>query len=374
LDALSANWGHGGTGGSGGKGHGGSSGAGKGGSSASAGLGEGGLAGESGEAGEAGAPANGGSAATGGKGGSGATGGKGGSGPAGGSSGTGGSGGASCVCGGSQGGSSQGGSSQGGGTQQCTDLSVGTPVGDTGVTDCGACGVTCSTEGSTKQVCTSGVCVTPTCMPLYADCNSDAQPVLNDGCETFLDELDHCTTDCTAAAATCDPAKVCNAGTCVAPDGLVVLSTPMTTMSTDATRFSDIFPNYPLNLESTTVTVRVYAPGATGGTINVFFSDQNSGFGPETQVDLATISQKWTDITIPGVSAGSYNGKIVKQLNLRIQGGPPSVTDPTVVYVDWVRTSNPLVNDTFDTGVSGFVKSGLIAMPGSSLSWVAALP
>jgi len=305
------------------------------------------------------------------------------------------------------------------GVKGCVDLSVGTPADD-GVTNCGACGTTCaldnaasatcaaaicaltctsgfadcnattandgcesdlttpahcgscsnacSMSGVTSTQCAAGVC-TPTCAPSYADCNGSSLPAPNDGCEFFYDALDHCTTGCTDAVVACEATQVCNAGSCVAPDGIAVLSTPLNAIG-DKTRFSDIFPGYPLDLTGASVTVRVYAPGATGGTIKFFASDNSSSFGAEIILDLTSLNQKWTDVSVPITDLDVQH---IKQVNLLVTADG-TYANPTVVYVDSVRTSNQLVNETFDSSFGGFMKSGLVAVDGASVSWTAAMP
>jgi hypothetical protein len=309
------------------------------------------------------------------------------------------------------------------GTAECVDLDVGTPDGD-GVTNCGACGTTCSLDhadsatckvgvceplcesdfgdcntsadndgcetelttitncgacdhacsviGATNSECTAGQCA-PTCAPPFADCNSGTSLAQDDGCEVFLDTLDHCMTSCNAAPVACDPTMVCNAGSCVAPDGVVALSTPLT-LSSDAQRFSDVFPANPVNLEDATVTVRVYVPGATGGTLGVFLSDIGSNFAPQLTMDLTVLSEKWTDITVQATSAGAFSAKTVKQLNLLVQGGAGTLANPTIVYVDSVRDSKQVINDDFDSSYGGFSKSTLVFVAGSTITWSAAMP
>ena len=385
LDALSAKYGHAGASGKGGAG----------GKSGGSSLGGEAGSGEGGEAGQS-TPDE-----TGGKGGSGATGGKGGSDATGGS-------GTCTMCGDSE---------------ECIDVSVGTPDGSNGITNCGDCDITCSLDNVENAKCTAGVCApqcvtgfgncntaandgcetdltttancglcaracsqigtastecvsgrcTPTCTPGYADCNGDAQPVVNDGCEFFLEALDRCTTSCSATAVACEATKVCNSGACVAPAGVVALSTPLANQS-DAQRFSDVFPLVPINLEGTSITVRLYAPGATGGSLSVFMSDNSSNFGPTTTFDLLLLSTKWTDVTIPCTSAGAFDVKITKQINLLVQGGATAMTNPTVVYVDSVRTSNLAINDTFDASSGGFVKSSYVFVMGSAITWSATMP
>jgi hypothetical protein len=395
FDALSADYGkHGGAGG-------GSSKAGASGDEDTSGS-----AGDDGEAGDVG---------TGGKGGKGGTGGKGGKGGTGGGAihpgGSGGTAGGPCAPG----------SAICGAMTECTDLAVGNPDGNS-VDNCGTCGTTCSLVNASSATCTAAKCApkcktgfddcnaatkndgceadlatptscgvcgkvcspngtssvecsegtcTPTCGDRYADCNSDS----DDGCEVYLDKLDACTlTDgCNGDHVACGPLQVCNTGSCVAPQGVAVLSTPLTD-TPQKHRFADIFP-YP-NLEGATLTVRAYAPGATGGTLVMYMSDETSGYSqPYLYTELKTLNDHWVDITIPVASGGNFNAKRVKQINLELWGETgPWLSPATVVYVDSVRTSNQAVNDTFNTSYAPFVQSSLQVVPGSTLGWVDAMP
>jgi hypothetical protein len=235
---------------------------------------------------------------------------------------------------------------------------------------CGTCQYACSNSGTTSRSCTSGIC-SPTCMPRYANCNAVGHVPYDDGCETYLDRLDQCGTACGVSVA-CNPNKVCNDGSCVAPSGLTVLSVPATDMTGAQTRFSYIIPKNPVNLEGATVTLRVYAPGATGGTLALFASDNSSAFGPQVTTKLVALSQKWTDISVTIVSP-AINATQTRQINLLVTTGP-GATDPTMVYIDGLRATSPGVNDTFDTSIGGWVKSGLIAVSGSTVGWVQAIP
>lgn len=237
-------------------------------------------------------------------------------------------------------------------------------------TDCSACGHACSSNGAVSQECVSGRC-TPTCAPAYADCNGSATLAQDDGCELYLDSLDECTTGCAATRVACDPAKVCNGGSCVAPAGVVILSTPLTDTA-QAQRFADLLAP---NLEGATLIIRAYAPGAMGGTLVTFLSDTMSGFSPTTiSTDLTSLSQKWTDITIPIATLGSFHANIVKQVNLEVHSSTGPWLNPTIVYVDSIRTSNLVVNDTFDSGFGNFVSSSLVTVTGSTIGWAASIP
>lgn len=255
----------------------------------------------------------------------------------------------------------------------------------TTIENCGACDYACSLKGATATECVSGGCA-PTCGPRYADCNSTAALAADDGCEFYLDTLTECTKGCTASRVACGPTQVCNSGNCVAPQGLAVLSVPLDQYTVDdpGTRFADTYSPL-VDLEGTTMTVRVYAPGATGGNLLVYLSDSNSTAGSGAgSVPLTTLNNKWVDITFPIASTPAttppFNAKAVKQVNIELHAGTGPWTNPTVVYVDSVRTSNLAVNHTWDATAGApnpaapMTMSSLLKIEGSSLTWSDTVP
>jgi hypothetical protein len=312
------------------------------------------------------------------------------------------------------------------GAEECvTDLTVGNPTGVHTVTDCGACGTSCSVTNASSAACTAGQCAPscesgfddcnatskndgceadltspltcgscdhkcspvgvatnecatgvciPTCSAAYADCNGSISPAPNDGCEVYLDALDQCKTACGLAPVACSPLQVCNAGICGAAAGVAVLTTPLAE-GAGKMRFADIFPEK-LPLEGGSVTVRVYAPGATGGTLELFLNDYGSQFSPTLiTTNLKDLSDKWVDISVPIAMLGSFNANNVKQINLDVNAvGPGPFLNPTVVYVDHIHTSNRLIDDGFDTSTGTMVKSSLTTIAGSSLTWAPSVP
>ncbi|HEY0468468.1 MAG TPA: hypothetical protein VGC79_29935, partial [Polyangiaceae bacterium] len=64
----------------------------------------------------------------------------------------------------------------------------------------------------------------------------------------------------------------------------------------------------------------------------------------------------------------------VKQVTIEVHFESGNGIDPTLVYVDSVRTSNLLINDTFDTTTGAFVKSSLTLIPGSTFTWAQSIP
>ncbi len=240
--------------------------------------------------------------------------------------------------------------------------------------NCGACQHACVVSGATSQACVSGLCA-PTCAPHYADCNQASPLAQDDGCEVYLDQLDKCAKDCISPGVACDPTQVCTDGSCVAPSGLVTCSVPLTAAEQNQ-RFADLFPPS-ANLEGATLTVRAYAPGATSGTLVMYVQDTSSNLGNSSlRTELSSISNKWADLSLHIASASPFDATIVKQINVEVYAGSGAGpwTNPTVVYVDSVRTSNLAVNDTFDASLGNFVKSSTYAVAGSTIAWSQSLP
>jgi hypothetical protein len=310
-----------------------------------------------------------------------------------------------------------------GGVECGTDLKTGTPSGDT-VNDCGACGVECPLTNAASAACSSGACVpacspgfadcnsgtandgceadlaqpancgacghacskigamslactsahcAPTCAPSYADCNQDDGTQADDGCELYLDALDHCATSCSDGVA-CSPDQVCNGGGCVAPQGMAVLTVPLSKAG-DAQRYADVFPSQP-NLAGSTLTLRVYAPGATGGMLQLYVTDTKFSFGPFLTTPLTAMSQGWMDVKVPIAPAvGSYDPTKLYQITIEVTAsdvGPWA--NPTVIYIDKIWSSNLLVNDTFDSASTPMVSSSLLKLPNATLTWTDAIP
>jgi hypothetical protein len=77
----------------------------------------------------------------------------------------------------------------------------------------------------------------------------------------------------------------------------------------------------------------------------------------------------------PAWASGDFDPTAVKQVTIDIESGAQGPwTDPTVVYVDSVRTLNGAVYHTFDTDYGDRVSSTWETVEGSTLTWVDALP
>jgi hypothetical protein len=249
----------------------------------------------------------------------------------------------------------------------------------TTTSNCGACGFTCSTVGATAVECPTGRCA-PTCAAPFADCNSEQTLAVDDGCETKLDVLSACRDTCTGTPAACDATQVCNAGVCGAPQGVVVFSVPFTTSGQNQ-RYADVYPA-PVDLTGAQMTVRMHAPGATGGSVVFYFTD-NSEFtaGGGTTVSLADLSQRWTDVTFSATGDVNFDSTQIRQVNLEVISGSSSAwTNPTIIYVDSIRTTNLAVNHTFEVAApeptpwAPMVMSGSQVIAGSTIAWADALP
>jgi hypothetical protein len=236
-----------------------------------------------------------------------------------------------------------------------------------------ACVSACSTYGATATACTMGAC-TPTCASYFGDCNASSMPNPDDGCETYLDSLMSCTPSCSTPGVACGPTQVCNAGICGDAHGLVAWSVPLTANG-QIQRYADR-PLSPWSLTGAEMIVRMYAPGATGGDVAVYETDQTSQNGPGQVVSLSVLATGWTDIVLPpATSAMTFDPTMVKQVTFEIQAnGNGPWANPTVVYVDSVRASNVAIDDTFDSDIGTMVTSTLLTVPGSNMSWVPAVP
>jgi hypothetical protein len=190
----------------------------------------------------------------------------------------------------------------------------------------------------------------------------------------YLDALKGCGVAC-GSTVVCAANEVCNAGVCGAAQGLVAFSVPLTT-SSQKQRFADKFATPP-NLTDATVTLRVYAPGATGGTLIVYMSDAPDYTpSPLHMYPLIPISAGWTDVVVPVDPAlGDYNPSSVAQVTFEIRSddaGPWA--NPTLLYVDAIWSSNGAINDTFDSTFGGIIPSSYEKVEGSTYTWTAALP
>jgi hypothetical protein len=172
----------------------------------------------------------------------------------------------------------------------------------------------------------------------------------------------------------CPASQVCNAGQCVPPQGVVEFSVPLTRNGQDQ-RYADTF-SPPPNLTNTKMTLRLYAPGATAGTLVIYLGDANFTAGTGVTVPFSDINKGYTDVSfdVGGVS-GNFNPAQINQVNMEVSSGNAGPwANPTIVYVDSIFTANLAVNDTFDSSMAGMVRSSNQTISGSTLAWHDSIP
>jgi hypothetical protein len=90
---------------------------------------------------------------------------------------------------------------------------------------------------------------------------------------------------------------------------------------------------------------------------------------------LSSLSAKWMDLSIPVTSVGAFDANNARQISLDVSAaGAGPWTNPTVVYIDSIRSSNLVVNDTFDTSSVNLVSSSFVVVTGSTITWAAGIP
>ena len=242
----------------------------------------------------------------------------------------------------------------------------------TNTTNCGACGHTCSTANASATACTAGLCA-PTCEANFLDCNVNGGSGADDGCETPTNTTASCGTTCQDVAA-CEAGADCTPTGCEAI-GMAILTIPFT-MAGETQRYGAAHATSAVDLTNDRVNVRVYAPGATAGLLNIYLIDAAGPAGPGIITNLTDLSSDWVTISIPvGPAAGEWDPSFVRQVTLDVSSGDngPWAT-PTVVYVDRVWSDNGLLNDRFPDSSGPMVISTFTTVAGSTLGWTEQLP
>lgn len=120
------------------------------------------------------------------------------------------------------------------------------------------------------------------------------------------------------------------------------------------------------------VVIRAYAPGTTGGQLRIYVSDGDWTSGAALDVPLSTLSDGWTDIEMPiGSALGHFDPSQTIQVTLEIESGSSGPwTDPTVIYIDSIRSLEKHLNDSFDTDIGTILRSTFRVVAGSTESWL----
>ena len=155
---------------------------------------------------------------------------------------------------------------------------------------------------------------------------------------------------------------------------MVAFTVPLTKSGQDQ-RYADTFSPAP-NLSSTTMTLRLYAPGATAGALVIYLSDANFTAGTGATVPFSDINQGWKDVSFNvGGVAGNFNPAQINQVTIEVTSGNTGPwTNPTIVYVDSILSSNLAVDDAFDSSMTGIVKSSTLVVAGSTVAWHDSIP
>src|SRR5262249_27185278 len=105
-------------------------------------------------------------------------------------------------------------------------------------------------------------------------------------------------------------------------------------------------------------------------------TDADFTAGSGVTVPFSDLDKGWEDgsFNVGGVS-GSFDPSQIGQVSMEITSGNTGPwTNPTIVYVDSIRTAHMRVDDTFDTNMAGMVKSTTQVVAGSTLTWYDSLP
>jgi hypothetical protein len=136
------------------------------------------------------------------------------------------------------------------------------------------------------------------------------------------------------------------------------------------------------NLAGATLTLRVYAPGATGGNLHVFCTSSNLADGAATDIALSSLTEGFQDIDIPVPAPvpGGFEPTRVFIIRVEVEAGPgfgDSWRSPaTVIYIDSIISSNGVISEAFDTAPSfrTFGSADVRAVPNSTLAWLPSIP
>jgi hypothetical protein len=140
-------------------------------------------------------------------------------------------------------------------------------------------------------------------------------------------------------------------------------------------------PSAPYDLSGQTLTVRVYAPGAIGGDLSIFFRSTSVADSPATLVALSAVTAGFSDLVIPVPAAtGGFDPTLVDDIRIEVEAGgqfgSTFQSPATIVYIDSITSSNGAVALTFDTTPAqlDFATSGVRQVTGASASWTASVP
>jgi hypothetical protein len=167
----------------------------------------------------------------------------------------------------------------------------------------------------------------------------------------------------------CEADQVCN-GVCEEAQGLLKLTVPFA-VSGDSHRIADKFVGT-YDLTDTTVIIRAFAPGATGGEFHAYVVDTTQTGGAVLTTSLTDLSGGWKDVKLEVNASTVPLPTAVYQVTVEIRTGNSSTwATPTVVYIDRIRALNGQFDHTFSSDIGGIIGSQVMNVPGSTKEWVA---
>jgi hypothetical protein len=138
-------------------------------------------------------------------------------------------------------------------------------------------------------------------------------------------------------------------------------------------------------LTNADLAIRIYAPGATGGDLNLYFVGGTAAGGGVGLLPLEDYADGWVEYTWNvGGAVGNFDPSALRELYVQFEGGDWG-PDPLVVYIDAIRTlSGPVYNHTFDMEDQTLPTMGgtmsistccpELTIDGSELGWAEFLP
>jgi hypothetical protein len=142
-------------------------------------------------------------------------------------------------------------------------------------------------------------------------------------------------------------------------------------------------PSAPYDMSGQTLTIRVYAPGATGGDLSVFFRSLGGTDTTPVKVPFTMMTAGFVDISIPvPAMTATYNPVMTEIIRIEPETDPAfgsSWTNPTLIVLDSIVSTSGTVNIPFNTdpgaGSPIFSSSGARPGPtGTTTTWAAAYP
>jgi hypothetical protein len=138
----------------------------------------------------------------------------------------------------------------------------------------------------------------------------------------------------------------------------------------------------PYDLAGATLTLRAYAPGATGGNLHIYYTSANFADSAPTDIALSKLTSEFQnlDIPVPTSVSGGFRPTEIIGIRVEVEAGTGFGNSwrvpATVVYIDSIVSSNGVITDTFDVAPDAdtFGLSDTREVPNSTLAWLPTFP